>query len=169
MAGIRSAKNMPGIRLFKDDSQSFYKYLKSFYKYTRHQIFKTISNDFKNMSNIRSAVVCVTLLDRLKGDQVHHMVVSFGIMVPWWYHQVNHMLISFGWPGFWLMLTYQCHTSGKETMCDYDREMVISLALPWYDTGWFLNWVSPKNLKYGKSKLSESTLTEIVLDTPNLA
>ena len=37
------------------------------------------------------------------------------------------------------------------------------------DTGcFFLHW-SPKKFKYGKCRLGESTLTQILLDTPNLA
>ena len=35
-------------------------------------------------------------------------------------------------------------------------------------TGCFLHWASPKKLKYVKLRLGESTLTKIVLDTPNL-
>ena len=34
--------------------------------------------------------------------------------------------------------------------------------------GVFLSWASPKKLKYGKPRLGESTLTQIVLDTLNL-
>ena len=34
-----------------------------------------------NMAGIRSAVVCVTLLDRLKGDQVDSIVCSLGCVV----------------------------------------------------------------------------------------
>ena len=34
----------------------------------------------------------------------------------------------------------------------------ILLILAGY-TGWFLRWASPKNLKYGKPRLGESTLT----------
>ena len=37
------------------------------------------------------------------------------------------------------------------------------------DTGCFFKLVPPKKLKYGKPRLGESTLTQIVLDTPNLA
>ena len=36
-------------------------------------------------------------------------------------------------------------------------------------TGCFFHWYPPKNLKYGKPRLGESTLTQIGLDTPNLA
>ena len=32
----------------------------------------------------------------------------------------------------------------------------------------FSHWYPPKKLKYGKPRLGESTLTKIVLDTPNL-
>ena len=35
--------------------------------------------------------------------------------------------------------------------------------------GVFFNWYPPKKLKYGKPRLGVSTLTKIVLDTPNLA
>ena len=35
--------------------------------------------------------------------------------------------------------------------------------------GVFFHWYPPKRLKYGKSRLGESTLTYIGLDTPNLA
>ena len=35
--------------------------------------------------------------------------------------------------------------------------------------GVFLNWYPPKKLKYVKPRLGESTLTQIGLDTPNLA
>ena len=46
--------------------------------YPASDYFEIDLDNFKNMAGIRSAVVCVTLLDRLKGDQVHHM----------WYHLV---------------------------------------------------------------------------------
>ena len=36
-------------------------------------------------------------------------------------------------------------------------------------TGCFLHWASPKMLKYVKPRLGESTLTQIILDIPNLA
>ena len=36
-------------------------------------------------------------------------------------------------------------------------------------TGRFYHWYPPKKLKYGKPRFGESTLTEIVLDTPNIA
>ena len=32
----------------------------------------------------------------------------------------------------------------------------------------FFHWASPKKLKYGKPRLGESTLTQIVLDIPNV-
>ena len=38
-----------------------------------------------------------------------------------------------------------------------------------FDTGCFFHWYPLKKLKYGKPRLGESTLTQIGLDTPNLA
>ena len=55
--------------------------------------------------------------------------------------------------------------SDKVNSCNKANPTII----PRFDIqGDFFHWASPKKLKYGKPRESESTLTWIVLDTPNL-
>ena len=68
-----------------------------------------------------------------------------------------------------LMRDYAVHADYAH-MCEYaDVDAGENLIHIIHIQGVFLTALPPKKLKYVKPRLGESTLTYIVLDTPNLA
>ena len=75
-------------------------------------------------------------------------------------HQHQHDITHLSYSRSLIITTYHSSISSKLASTRIKQHQC---------TGCFFHWASPKKLKYGKRRLGESTLTQIVLDTSNLA